>query len=116
MKLLFDQNLSRHLVELVADVFAGSEHVGSLNLGKSTDTEIRQFAVDNSFVIVSKDSDFYHHSFVKIGPPKVIWLKVGNQSTSLIEQLIRRYALEIRDFGVDSEKSVLVLEITQSDE
>ena len=66
MKLLFDQNLSRHLVELVADVFAGSEHVGSLNLGKSTDTEIRQFAVDNSFVIVSKDSDFYHHSFVKI--------------------------------------------------
>ena len=116
MKLLFDQNLSRHLVELVADVFAGSEHVGSLNLGKSTDTEIRQFAVDNSFVIVSKDSDFYHHSFVKIGPPEVIWLKVGNQSTSLIEQLIRRYALEIRDFGVDSEKSVLVLEITQSDE
>jgi predicted nuclease of predicted toxin-antitoxin system len=111
VKLLFDQNLSRHLVELIADVFAGSEHVGLLNLGNSTDTEIRKFAADKNFVIVSKDSDFYHHSFVKIGPPKVIWLKVGNQSTSVIEQLIRRYVLEIQDFGMDIEKSVLVLEI-----
>ena len=114
MKLLFDQNLSRHLVGLLADVFADSEHVGTLDLGNSTDTEIRKFASENSFVIVSKDSDFYHHSFVNIGPPKVIWLKVGNQSTPMIEQLIRRYVREIRDFGADSEKSVLVLEIAHA--
>ena len=32
MKLLFDQNLSRHLIGQLRDVFPGSEHVAGLGL------------------------------------------------------------------------------------
>jgi hypothetical protein len=38
VKLLFDQNLSRHLVGQVRDVFPDSEHVAALDLDSATST------------------------------------------------------------------------------
>jgi len=37
-----------------------------------------QYAKDNNFIIVTKDSDFYDLSLVQGSPPKVIWLQSGN--------------------------------------
>lgn len=56
MKLLFDQNLSRHLVGHLRDVYPESEHVTSLGLDAATDQEIWQYAGEHGHVIVSKAS------------------------------------------------------------
>ena len=56
MKLLFDQNLPPRLVRTLADVYPNSEHVFNLNLDQSSDREIREFALEHGFTIVTKDS------------------------------------------------------------
>ncbi|MBE9080370.1 DUF5615 family PIN-like protein [Romeria aff. gracilis LEGE 07310] len=62
MKLLFDQNLSRKLVNRLADIFPESSHVQFHNLAEKTDTEIWRFAKLNDFCIVTQDADFPERS------------------------------------------------------
>jgi predicted nuclease of predicted toxin-antitoxin system len=59
VKLLFDQNLSRFLVERVGSEFKGSLHVIQLGLDQATDRKIWDWAGEHDFTIVSKDSDFH---------------------------------------------------------
>lgn len=63
MKLLFDENLSVRLPSVLADVYPGSAHVHHCGLGSADDSSIWQYAKDNSFTIVSKDSDFQERAF-----------------------------------------------------
>jgi predicted nuclease of predicted toxin-antitoxin system len=49
-----------------------------LDLESKSDSEIWQYAKDNGFVIVSRDSDFQERSLVAGHPPQVIWLKIPN--------------------------------------
>lgn len=58
MKLLLDENLSPRLVELLADVYPGSEHVDRVGLASTDDLQVWAHAKANGFMIVSKDSDF----------------------------------------------------------
>lgn len=78
MKLLLDQNLSRHLVRHLRDVFPESEHVSDLGLDGATDEEIWVYAREHGHLIASKDSDFRQLAFLHGPPPKVLWLRVGN--------------------------------------
>ncbi|RLA06180.1 MAG: hypothetical protein DRQ51_10165 [Gammaproteobacteria bacterium] len=78
MKLLFDENLSYRLCLSLADIYPDSQHVNSLGLERATDIEIFNFAKDNNFIVVSKDSDFNQISTIKGYPPYIIWLKIGN--------------------------------------
>lgn len=110
MKLLFDQNLSHRLKELLVDVFPGSVHVKDIEMETSTDTEIWDYAQKKGYTIVSKDSDFHQRSFVKGHPPKVIWIQRGNCSTEQIYSMLERNKKAIKAFGRDTESSFLVLE------
>ena len=89
MKLLFDQNLSRKLVNRLADIFPESSHVQFHNLAEKTDTEIWEFAKLNDFCIVTQDADFSERSRLYGSPPKVVWLRCGNAPTSQVEALLR---------------------------
>ena len=95
MKLLLDENLSPRLARSLQDLFPGSVHVEDCALGAKSDGEIWSFAAKNDFVILSKDSDFYDRSALRGGPPKVVWLRVGNCPTDYIEALLRRSAASI---------------------
>lgn len=75
MKLRFDQNLSRHLVEHLRDAFPESEHVSALGLDAVTDEEIWEFAREHGHLIVSKDPDFRQLAFLHGPPPKALWLR-----------------------------------------
>jgi predicted nuclease of predicted toxin-antitoxin system len=68
VKLLFDQNLSRHLVFMVAEEFPESSHVVLVGLDTATDRLVWEYAKANGYVIVSKDSDFGQFAFL-YGPP-----------------------------------------------
>lgn len=110
MKLLFDQNLSRRLVaELVAE-FPESRHVTEVGLDTSTDNEIWSYAGEHGFVIVSKDSDFRQLAFLNGPPPKAVWLRVGNCSTSEVLDLLQRSEAMIRAFSGSEDEALLVTE------
>jgi predicted nuclease of predicted toxin-antitoxin system len=80
MKLLLDENLSRRVVPFLLDAFPDSTQVTFLDMENVDDRTIWNYAKDNNFVIVTKDADFYDLSNVYGQPPKIIWLKIGNQS------------------------------------
>jgi predicted nuclease of predicted toxin-antitoxin system len=58
---------------------------------------------------VSKDTDFRQLAFLYGPPPKVIWLRVGNVSTAVIEDLLRASVTVIALFEESDEESFLVL-------
>jgi predicted nuclease of predicted toxin-antitoxin system len=109
VKLLFDENLSPRLPEVLADVYSGSAHVHDCGLGNADDSAIWQYAKENGFTIVSKDSDFQERSVLLGQPPKLVWLHVANCSTQEIEQLLRSALSTIRQFVEEAEESCLVL-------
>ncbi len=109
MKLLFDENLAPKLVQDVADLFPDSAHVHDWGLGASEDATIWEFAATQGFAIVSKDLDFYDRAILHGSPPKVIWLRAGNCSTSHIENLLRTFFAAIQEFDSDKSESLLLL-------
>lgn len=110
MKLLFDHNLSPRLVTQLADVFANSAHLIHHALEQATDMKVWEFARDNGFTLVTKDSDFHDLSLLRGSPPQVIWLRVGNCTTADIETLLRQHQPEIVQFTQDITAGVLVLQ------
>ena len=80
MKLLLDENLSRRIVPFIQDRYPGSTQVELPGMEQADDRTIRQYAIDNGYVMTTKDADFYEMSLLYGSPPKIIWLKVGNQS------------------------------------
>ena len=82
MKILFDQNISFRLVNLLKTTFEQVDHVKSLGLTDATDLEIWNFAFKNNYTIVTFDSDFIDLATLKGSPPKIIWLRFGNSSNS----------------------------------
>jgi predicted nuclease of predicted toxin-antitoxin system len=109
VKLLFDQNLSPRLANLLADAFPGSAHVDNLGLGAASDLVIWRHAVGHGFAIVTKDEDFSHLSVLRGVPPKVLWLLLGNCSTRQVEQLLRARRNEMFAFNADPVAGVLGL-------
>jgi predicted nuclease of predicted toxin-antitoxin system len=107
MKLLFDQNLSFKLCQLVADLFTESNHVRLLGLSEVGDRILWDYAKANGFTIVSQDVDFAEMAAVLGSPPKVIWLRAGNQSTAAISTLMRLHADLILTFGSDNDAACL---------
>ena len=109
MRLLFDENVSPRLVAGLSDVFPESVHVRAAGLSRATDAEIWDYARDHGLTIVSKDSDFHQASFLKGSPPKVIWIRRGNCTTTDIEELLRSNLTHILAFGTDQVAAFLAL-------
>ena len=109
MKLLFDQNLSYKLARRLADLFPDSTHVREASLQEADDLVVWESAKQRGFMIVSKDSDFHQRSFVFGFPPKVIWVQLGNCTTTEVEQVIRKDFDAIKVFYEDTEAAFLVL-------
>jgi predicted nuclease of predicted toxin-antitoxin system len=109
VKLLFDENLSHKLAELLADIFPDSTHVRNVGLKSADDPEVWRFAVENGFLIVSKDADMHDRSLLFGFPPKVIWIRLGNCSTAQVEELVRREQETIFSFIEDDTASFLTI-------
>ena len=67
------------------------------------------YAKQNGFVIVSKDSDFHQRSFLYGHPPKVVWIRRGNCSTGTIELIIREHQDDLFKFVQSEPGSFLAL-------
>jgi predicted nuclease of predicted toxin-antitoxin system len=107
MKLLLDNNLSPKLVGQLADVFPDSSHVALLGLDRSPDPEVWKAAREHGYALLSKDSDFNDLLIAKGFPPKVIWLRLGNCTTTEAAQALRKHSTAIIDFGQDDTVGLL---------
>ena len=68
-----------------------------------------QFAIDHGLIIVSKDEDFHHLSFLRGAPPQVIGINLGNCSTTLVSELLRARHAQIASFATDTAAAFLAL-------
>ena len=109
MKLLFDQNLSPKLVKRLADIYPNSNHVYHLGIDRTPDTEMREYAGRKGLVIVTKDSDFSDLCVLLGFPPKVIWIRRGNCSSTDIESILRDHASDIDALERDEVMGILTL-------
>ena len=109
MKLLFDENLSHRLVSLLADLFPDSVHVRDIGLKAADDVRVWDYAKTDDLIIVSKDSDMHDRSFLFGYPPKVVWIRLGNCSTSDVEKLLRQEYETVETFYKDDYASFLRL-------
>ena len=114
MKLLLDENLSPRLSALLADCYPGSSQIEILGLRGASDSTVWNYAKENGFVLVSKDNDFRQRSFQHGAPPKVVWLSVGNVSTTFIQQLLRESQAQIERFVDQTEAALLILALNGS--
>ena len=109
MKLLFDQNLSPNLVNKLADLFPNSNHVFWLGLDEADDREVRNYAKENDFIIVTKDVD-YSDLYLLFGfPPRIIWIRRGNCSTFTIEQILRNHFEDIQNLSENPTIGILTI-------
>lgn len=109
MKLLFDQNLSNRLIDLLKAEFPNSEHVRNVGLASAPDPDIWNFAADHEYMIVSKDTDFQQRSLLWGHPPKVVWIRLGNCSTDDVAHLLRKHRNAIHQFAAEPDSSFLAL-------
>ena len=109
MKLLFDENLSRKLVKLLAQEYPGSIHVVLCGLERSDDAAIRQYALQHELIIVTQDEDFSLLSAALGASPKVVWLRRGNAPTSEVARILKTNKEQIEASAADPERYVLMI-------
>ena len=109
MKLLFDENLSPQLVDLLADAYPGSRHVSKCGLASADDATIWKFACENQLTIVTKDSDFQERTVLLGPPPKVIWIRTPNCKSIEIARLLRSARTFVQAFIEKDEGTCLIL-------
>lgn len=110
--LLFDQNISHRIVAKMVKTFPEAKQVRELGLENATDIEIWRFAKNNKFAIVTFDADFYDISNLYGHPPRIVWLRTGNRSTSnLIKLLLKRSEVIYEFLSNEAYKDLACLEI-----
>ena len=109
MKLLFDQNLSHRLCNRIQDLFPESTQVQLIELQTADDQIIWLYAKDHKYVIVTLDADFADIAALRGVPPKIIWLRCGNQRVATIENILRTHSAQINVFLQDSELACMEL-------
>ena len=107
MKLLLDENLSRRIVPFIQEVFPDSTQIALLGMENSIDKDIWQYAHDNHYVIVTKDSDFYEMSLLYGQPPKIIWLKIGNQTKAATIRVLIENSADIERLLMTEDKACI---------
>jgi Uncharacterized protein conserved in bacteria len=80
-----------------------------LGLSEADDRAVWQHAKAGGFTLVTLDADFAEMAILAGPPPKVIWLRRGNQPTAAFEKLLRDHAEAIAAFERDESAACLEL-------
>lgn len=109
MKLLFDQNLSVRLIELLVELYPDADHVSLPGMSTDDDEAIWHYAGQHDLGIVGNDADFFYRSLRFGPPPKGIWVCLGNCTTGAIARLLRIHVVDIQAFIAATETAFLPL-------
>jgi predicted nuclease of predicted toxin-antitoxin system len=78
-------------------------------LAEADDRAVWGYAGEHGFILVSQDADFAERATLLGPPPKVVWLRAGNQPTAAIERLLRSHAGAFTAFVEDRNAACLEL-------
>lgn len=109
VKLLLDQNLSRFLVQQLAEAFPGTRHMAELGLERADDEVVWQHAARVGHIVVGKDVDFHQRSILRGLPPKVVWLGLGNCATGDVLAALHGALNDLAQFAEDPEQSLFMI-------
>ncbi len=101
MSLLFDQNLSFRLCRELADIFPDCQQAMRAGLAQADDVAVWDYARRQQLTLVTLDADFAEMAVLNGPPPKIIWLRRGNQPTSGVAAMLRASLEAIRAFEGD---------------
>lgn len=96
MKFLVDAQLPPALARFLVSLGENAIHVLDAGLLEATDSEIWDFAIQNDWVIISKDEDFSFRAAMTSSPPRIIWVRVGNCSKQRLIAIFTAYWESIR--------------------
>ena len=82
-------------------------HVRMVGLERADDEIIWDYAQEHGFVIVTQDSDFIDWNKIRGAPPKIIWIRCGNQPLAETEQRIRACAQAIAILETNSDLEIV---------
>ena len=98
MKILLDANISWKLVNLLKPIFGECAHVDLIGIDvPAEDIDIWNYALDNGYIIITKDNDFVNLLEVNGFPPKVVLLKTGNNNSQALMELLINVKSMIED-------------------
>lgn len=107
MKFLCDVHISFKLVNHLRSLQFETIHVNEiLDKWYSRDKDICIYADLNDFIVVTKDSDFRNSFLLKGTPKKLVRIKLGNLSTSILIKVISENLLSIQE--LDSSGSFMI--------
>jgi predicted nuclease of predicted toxin-antitoxin system len=81
MRFLVDAQLPVALARWLTSKGHVAEHVSDHDMSSASDSEIWEFAVATSAVIITKDEDFAQRRILVGVGPTIIWIRLGNSRT-----------------------------------
>jgi predicted nuclease of predicted toxin-antitoxin system len=98
MKILLDANISLKLINKLKPVFGECAHVDLVGLDvPAEDIDIWNYALDNGYIIITKDNDFVDLLEMNGFPPKVVLIKTGNNRSQALMELLENVKPMIED-------------------
>jgi len=98
MKILLDANISWKLVKTLKNDFGECTHVDLAGLQiPAKDKDIWDYALENGYIIITKDDDFLNLLETKGFPPKVVLLRTGNNRSGAVASLLIDSKSKIED-------------------
>ena len=98
MNILLDANISWKLVNSLKLIFGECAHVDLTGLNvPAVDIEIWNYALENGYIIITKDNDFLDLLELKGFPPKIVLLRTGNNSSRALFELLKKMKPMIED-------------------
>lgn len=104
MRLLLDANLSWRLCQHSAAHYPGIEHVKNIPTSQpAIYEEIWEYAKTNRFNVVTNDENFLRLQLQQGFPPKLVLLRMGNQHSAVLKEVLFKRKNDIEALEVSSD-------------
>lgn len=91
MRFLVDAQLPPALARFLASLGEEAIHVLDVGLLAADDAAIWTFALQNDWIIISKDEDFPIRASVSKACPRIVWVRVGNCSKAKLLETFHKH-------------------------
>lgn len=108
MKLFLGENLSHRLVDRLADVYPGSQHVRQVGMKSAPDRIVLGYAELMDIVLVTRDTDFDDLGILRSETARILRLDLGNCTADKVERVLRDLRDELEAMFADSRAIAIV--------
>lgn len=120
MRFLCDVHISYKIVNFLSQAGFETIHVNSiLDKWFTKDKDIRRFADENDYILLTKDSDFRESYFIQKSPKKLIKINLGNISNEQLIHILKEVIAflptikELPNFLIEIDKKEIIYMIDE---